>query len=164
MSKKHTPSHHPGNDPHHRSGGLIKSSDPPHDIRSPSLLHADYPHREPAPSFGRRLARISRDIYMLGQYPWVFVILILSYLTLSVAWLVEKASTFSILSVALSVIVLIYAVVHNLVELIECLSVVLRHIGFAFKFMGRAFTEAGQLFRRTAKRLRETLGDVRRVQ
>jgi hypothetical protein len=163
MSKKRIPSHHPSNDPQHRRGDRIKSADPPHDIKGPSH-QTDYPNREPIPSFTRRLARIGRDIYMLGQYPWVFVILILSYFGLSVTWLIEKASTFSVLSVALSAVVLIYAVVHNLVELMECLSVVLRHIGFAFRFMGRAFTEAGQLFRRTAKRLRETLGDVRHVQ
>jgi hypothetical protein len=163
MSKKQEPFRRPVRDRHHRRGGFIKSGDPPHDSSGASWLESGYAPDELAPTFSRQLARVARDIYILGQYPWAYVILIISYFSISLVWLIEKLSAFNIASVIVSTFVLIYAVGHNFVELIDCFGVIFRHIGLAFKFMGRAFTATGHLFRRTAKRLRETLGDVRHV-
>jgi hypothetical protein len=113
-------------------------------------------HRAPAPSLGHQLGTLATDLYMLGRHPWVFVAVVLSYLILSTIWLIEKMSAFNVASVLISLLVLIYAIAHNLLELIDCLGTIFRQVGWMFSMIGRGF-------RRMAKRIRKRLGEAQRV-
>jgi hypothetical protein len=156
MPKDQHPSRQPLNKRHGTRSGAIKSSDPPLHTKRGATLDAGYQHRVPVPSLGHQLGTLATDLYGLGRHPWLFVAIVLSYFILSVIWLIEKMSAFNMVSALVSLFVLIYAIAHNLLELVDCLGTIFRQLGWAFSILGRRF-------RRMAKRMRETFGRAQRV-
>lgn len=144
-----------------RRDNAIKSSDPPQRIKRGPDRQGHYSQPASAQSIGRLLMNLGWNLYNLARHPWIFVLLIGIYLIFSIIWLVQKFSTFNVVSVIASVFVLVFAITHNFVQVVDCLGAIFRQVGFAFKLTGRAFGTVGRAFRRAAVRLRQTVNDAR---
>jgi hypothetical protein len=151
MSKIRQPSRQASAKRRAADSGAIKGSDPPHLSKAALSVDVRYPHTPPA--LGRQLMRLATDIYGIARHPWIFVIIVLSYLIISASWLIAKMTAFSVLSVIASFFALIYAIAHNLLELVDCLGTISGQVSWAFYRMSRKF-------RRFGKRLRETLAQA----